>query len=71
MLDPFHDPKGSSPARATPSPNKILVHLSADGRIIARLYVMGGTIAKLSTGLATLSGHRPQPRPRTGRQPPP
>ena len=37
--------------------------LSLLRRIIARLFVMGGTIAKLSTGLATLSGHRPQQRP--------
>ena len=43
------------PAQPT-FPNIILVHLSADGRIIARLYVMGGTIAETSVGQVSLSG---------------
>jgi hypothetical protein len=37
----------------------MLVQSFPFGRIIARLFVMGGTIAKLLNGLATLSGYRP------------
>ena len=38
----------------------ILVHLAADGRIIARLFVMGGTNAQSPVGRqGTLPGRRP------------
>jgi hypothetical protein len=42
----------------------ILVHLAADGRIIARLNVMGGTIAQSPVGRqGTLPGRLPVPCP--------
>ena len=60
MLHPFHEPNGSSLSRpAIPKIliPKILVHLAADGRILARLNDMGGTNANLTTGQVSLQRH--------------
>ena len=48
--------------RQPPGHPKILVHLAADGPIIARLNFMGGTRVQFSVGTVFLSGHRARQR---------
>src|ERR1017187_10074437 len=48
--------------RLSPAPTTISEHYSPPGRIIARLFVMGGTIAQSSVGCrVSLSGHHSPP----------